>query len=153
MRISEVSRRSGVSATALRYYEKVGLITADRSRNGYRDYTEDILTQLDLIETSKELGLPLAEISQHLSTVRTRSCTAVRDHLEPLLAVQLRRLVDKRDRLERLQRHLAAAHAGLSACPDRDDRCSSKCVLRASPGHTQKGPAQGADHSRPGRST
>ncbi len=53
MRISEVSRRSGVSASALRYYESIGLISPQRARNGYRDYDAEVLSRLDLIEASK----------------------------------------------------------------------------------------------------
>lgn len=133
MRISEVSRRSGVPASALRYYETVGLITARRRRNGYRAYDEDVLARLDLIEASKELGLPLAEIRNHLAELQARSCTAVRDSLRPLLAEQLRRIEDKRARLDRLHRRLTAAEAGLAACPDRDERCSSECALARHP--------------------
>lgn len=136
MRISEVSRRSGIPATALRYYEKFGLISARRARNGYRDYDEDVLARLDLIEASKELGLPLAEIGQHLDVVQTRSCTEVRDSLRPLLARQLRLIEDKRARLDRLHRRLAAAEAGLAACPDRAERCASECALTSLSGAT-----------------
>lgn len=130
MRISEVSRRSGVPATALRYYETVGLITARRARNGYRDYDENVLGRLDLIEASKELGLPLEEIARHLDALQTRSCTEVRDSLRPLLVRQLRQIEEKRARLERLSRRLRAAGAGLASCPDRDELCSSECALR-----------------------
>jgi DNA-binding transcriptional MerR regulator len=133
VRISEVSRRSGIPATALRYYETIGLLTARRSSNGYRDYDEDVLGRLDLIEASKELGLPLEEIARHLDVLQTRSCTEVRDSLRPLLAEQLRQIEDKRARLERLSRRLRAADAGLARCPDRDERCSSECALSSSP--------------------
>lgn len=131
MRISEVSRRSGVPATALRYYETIGLITARRTSNGYRAYDEDILGRLDLIEASKELGLPLETIAQHLQVLQTQSCTDVRDRLLPLLQEQLRKIDDKRARLERLSNRLRAAEAGLAACPDSDDRCSTECALGA----------------------
>lgn len=130
MRISEVSRRSGVPATALRYYEAVGLITVRRASNGYRDYDEDVLGRLDLIEASKELGLPLEEITRHLDALQTLSCTEVRDSLRPLLAEQLRQIEEKQARLERLSRRLRAADAGLASCPDRDALCSSECALR-----------------------
>ena len=130
MRISEVSRRSGVPATALRYYETVGLITARRASNGYRDYDENVLGRLDLIEASKELGLPLEEIARHLDALKTRSCTEVSDSLRPLLARQLRQIEEKRARLDRLSRRLRAADAGLASCPDRDELCSSECALR-----------------------
>lgn len=40
MRIGELSRRTGVPARLLRYYEEQGLISSERSANGYRDYAE-----------------------------------------------------------------------------------------------------------------
>lgn len=133
VRISEVSRRSGVPATALRYYETIGLLTTRRSSNGYREYDEDVLGRLDLIEASKELGLPLEDIARHLDALQTRSCTEVRDRLRPLLAQQLRQIEEKRARLDRLSRRLRAAEAGLAHCPDRDDLCSSECALSPVP--------------------
>lgn len=129
MRISEVSRRSGLPATALRYYESIGLIAANRGSNGYRDYTEDVLDRLELIEASKELGLPLDEIAHHLGVLETRSCTEVRDTLRPLLAEQLRRIEERRRRLEHLLQRVLAADAGLAACGDRATRCAAECAL------------------------
>ena len=136
VRISEVSRRSGVPATALRYYETIGLIAARRAGNGYRDYDDDVLGRLDLIEASKELGLPLEQIVRHLDVLQTRSCTEVRDSLRPLLAEQLREIEEKRVRLESLGRRLRAADAGLAGCPDRDERCSSECAFSPRPDTT-----------------
>lgn len=131
MRISEVSKRSSVPATALRYYESIGLITPGRSSNGYRDYDTDVLARLDLIESSKELGLPLDEIGQHLRTLDTTSCTDVRDGLRPLLAERVRQIDEKRARLEELRVRLARAEHDLAACPDRDERCSTECIFSA----------------------
>jgi DNA-binding transcriptional MerR regulator len=133
VRISEVARRSGVPATALRYYETLGLITAARAANGYRDFDDGVLTRLDLIEASKELGLPLHAIAGHLDTLQTRSCTQVRDDLRPLLADRLRQLQAKQDRLDRLARRLAAADDALARCPDSQAHCQSECALRLSP--------------------
>lgn len=130
MRISDVSKRSGVPATALRYYESIGLITPARSRNGYRDYDADVLARLDLIESSKELGLPLEDIGRHLRALETTSCTDVRDALRPLLAERVRQLDEKRARLDELRSRLDRADHDLAACPDRDERCSTECIFR-----------------------
>jgi len=130
VRISDVSKRSGVSATALRYYESIGLITPGRSGNGYRDYDADVLARLDLIESSKELGLPLEDIGRHLGTLETTSCTDVRDALRPLLAERVRQLDEKRARLDELRSRLDRADHDLAACPDRDELCSTECIFR-----------------------
>lgn len=131
MQISDVSKRSGVSATALRYYESIGLITPGRGSNGYRDYDADVLARLDLIESSKELGLPLEDIGRHLRALETTSCTDVRDSLRPLLAERVRQLDAKRARLDELRSRLDHADHDLAACPDRDERCSTECIFRA----------------------
>lgn len=131
MRISEVGRRSGVSASALRYYESIGLISPHRSRNGYRDYDPEVLSRLDLIEASKELGLPLGDIVRHLQSQESDSCSDVRDKLRPLLIERIRLIDEKRARLDALRARLGRADMGLANCPDSDDHCSTECVFRA----------------------
>lgn len=131
MRISEVSRRSGVSASALRYYESIGLISPHRSRNGYRYYDPEVLSRLDLIEASKELGLPLGDIGRHLRSQESDSCSDVRDKLRPLLIERMRLIDEKRARLDALRARLGRADMGLANCPDSDDHCSTECVFRA----------------------
>ena len=62
MLIGEVARRSGVPAKTLRYYEDIGLLSADRTRSGYRDYRGDILERLAFIRSAQAVGLTLGEI-------------------------------------------------------------------------------------------
>lgn len=142
MRISEVTKHSGVTTTALRYYESIGLIKPRRASNGYRDYDSDVLSRLDLIEASKELGLPLADIGRHLHSLEADSCTDVRDHLRPLLAERVRQIDEKRARLDVLRARLDHADYGLANCPDRDAHCSTECVFRARETPTQSPPDQ-----------
>jgi DNA-binding transcriptional MerR regulator len=53
MRIGEVATRAGVSTKAVRYYESLGLVSAPRRANGYRDYDE---SHAELIREIHELG-------------------------------------------------------------------------------------------------
>lgn len=63
MRIGEVAERAGVSAKALRYYERVGLLPeADRTAGGYRDYPEAVLDRLGFIRAGQAVGLSLGEL-------------------------------------------------------------------------------------------
>lgn len=131
MRISEASRRTGITATTLRYYETLGLITSRRLDNGYRDYDEAALERIELIQASKELGLSLVDVAQHLVTVDTRSCTDVRDTMRPLLAHRLVDIDTKISRLQELRARLTRADHDFAACPDRDEHCTTQCVTAA----------------------
>ena len=63
MKINEVEERVGITKRNIRYYEKEGLLTPGRnSDNGYRDYTEDDVTELKKIKLLRKLDMPLEEI-------------------------------------------------------------------------------------------
>lgn len=67
--ISQVARRSGYAASALRYYEELGLIVADRAPSGRRQYPRSVLRRLAFIRAAQNVGLPLAQIQQQLATL------------------------------------------------------------------------------------
>jgi len=58
MRIGELAQRAGVTAKAVRYYERLGLVTSPRSANGYRDYDEHHLRVVVEIRELGESGIP-----------------------------------------------------------------------------------------------
>lgn len=64
--VTDVSRRSGYAASALRYYEDQGLIDATRSHGGRRRYERSVLRRLAFIRAASNIGLPLAEIRDEL---------------------------------------------------------------------------------------
>ncbi|MGN8257746.1 MerR family transcriptional regulator [Pseudomonas sp. SMSB3] len=70
MNIGELERRSGVGRHTLRYYEHLGLIAANRQANNYRNYTEQTVAELALIQTAQSGGFSLAEIGQILAAKR-----------------------------------------------------------------------------------
>lgn len=61
--IGEVSRRAGVAPTALRYYEKVGLLSAPGRVGGQRRYPESVLRRLRVIQLCKAAGFALDDIA------------------------------------------------------------------------------------------
>ena len=65
--IGEVSRRSGVAASALRFYEERGLITSERSGTGHRRYPRPVLRRVAFIVFAQRVGLTLAEIGAELA--------------------------------------------------------------------------------------
>lgn len=128
MRIAEVVRRSGIPATALRYYESVGLIEAWREPNGYRSFDDAVLDRLSFIKAAKQLDLPLPEIAELLTVVEGDTCTQVREAVRPKLEHRLAE-VDRRLRaLEQLRARLAAATTNVAACPDDGRSCRSECM-------------------------
>ena len=60
--IGEVARRTGVAASALRFYEQHGLISASRTDGNQRRYERATLRRIAFIQAGKAAGIPLAEI-------------------------------------------------------------------------------------------
>lgn len=65
--ISEVSRRSGVAASALRFYEERGLIRSERIGSGHRRYPRAVLRRVAFIVFAQRVGLTLEEIGAELA--------------------------------------------------------------------------------------
>ncbi|MFH8565017.1 redox-sensitive transcriptional activator SoxR [Streptomyces sp. NPDC017988] len=64
--VGELAARSGVAPSALRFYEREGLITARRTSGNQRRYSRDTLRRVAFIRTSQRLGIPLATIREVL---------------------------------------------------------------------------------------
>ncbi|MBV9100356.1 MAG: redox-sensitive transcriptional activator SoxR [Candidatus Dormibacteraeota bacterium] len=64
--ITDVSRRSGFASSALRYYERLGLIAAERSGGGRRRYPRAVLRRLAFIRAARHVGLTLDEVRDAL---------------------------------------------------------------------------------------
>ena len=65
--VSQTAERSGFSASALRYYEREGLIEAERTAGGQRRFHRQELRRLAFIAAARHIGLTLAEIRTALS--------------------------------------------------------------------------------------
>ncbi len=65
--IGEVSRRSGVASSALRFYEQRGLIDSARAGSGHRRYQRSMLRRIAFIVFAQRVGLTLEEIGAELS--------------------------------------------------------------------------------------
>jgi MerR family redox-sensitive transcriptional activator SoxR len=65
--IGEVARRSGVAASALRFYEERGLIVSERLGRGHRRYPRSVLRRIAFIVFAQKVGLTLDEIAALLA--------------------------------------------------------------------------------------
>jgi DNA-binding transcriptional MerR regulator len=64
MDIGEVSKKSGISTSALRYYEEIGLIKSNDRKGLRRQYSERVLETLALITLAKQAGFQLEDLSR-----------------------------------------------------------------------------------------
>ncbi len=64
--IAEVARRSGVAASALRFYEERGLIASERAGSGHRRYARAVLRRIAFVVFAQRIGLTLEEIGGEL---------------------------------------------------------------------------------------
>ena len=63
MKIGQLARHTGLSASRIRYYEKEGLIPSPgRGLNGYREFDQNTVERLRILDLGKSLGFSLAEL-------------------------------------------------------------------------------------------
>ncbi|MFG3268172.1 MULTISPECIES: MerR family transcriptional regulator [Streptomyces] len=114
--IGEVAARSGLAPSALRFYEKRGLIEA-LGRNGLRrTYRPDVLERLALISCARGAGFTIAEIARFL--VADPDDSGLRDRMAAK-AHELDLRIAQLDRLRASLRHAATCtHEPLVECPE-----------------------------------
>ncbi|WP_416563805.1 MerR family transcriptional regulator [Nocardia testacea] len=98
MRIGELAAATGTSRRLLRYYEERGLLTPDRSANGYRRYPESAVRDVARIRRLLAAGLPLRVITDVLECA-CGSAEEVEPCMEPALRAELTTLDGKLDDL------------------------------------------------------
>ncbi|MGH3731480.1 MAG: redox-sensitive transcriptional activator SoxR [Micromonosporaceae bacterium] len=67
--IGELAARTGVAASALRYYERMGLIRAVRTGGNQRRYARSVIRRVSFIRIAQRVGLTLDEIRDALATL------------------------------------------------------------------------------------
>lgn len=121
LRISELAQRVAVSASTVRYYERIGLVPPpQRSASGYRLYGADAEARLLFITRGKRLGLSLEEIADLLAIWDGTNCSPTQDRLSALLAAKQVEIREQIAELERFADQLADVEARLLAAPEVD---------------------------------
>ena len=100
--IGELSARSGVATSALRFYEERRLIAAERTTGNQRVYARPTLRRVAFIRAAQEVGLTLDEIGQALAALPTDRTPMKRDW-ERLSRAWRSRLDERIAELERLR--------------------------------------------------
>ena len=119
--IGEVSRRSGVASSALRFYEERGLIASERVGTGHRRYPQPVLRRIAFIVFAQRIGLSLDEIGAELEGLPADRAPTRRDW--SLLSEGWRDRIDERiAELERLR-------VGLTECIGCGCLSLDRCAL------------------------
>lgn len=129
--IGQVAERSGFSASALRYYEGIGLVEpSTRTGSGYRLYDDASLARLAFIARAKQLGCTLEEITDLVGIWDGGRCGPVQRRFHHLVTDkladterQIAELTMLRDQLVDAARHLDG--------PAVDGPCSAECACLA----------------------
>ena len=121
MKIGEVALRSGLNASALRYYERMGLLSPVHRVGGQRRYPKDALQRVLLICFARDMGFTLGEIKIFLSGLRDDAPIGPRwRSLAQRKIVEVERTIERSRRLKSLLSHLLECHCGsLSICVER----------------------------------
>ena len=123
--IGETAKRSGVAASALRFYEEKGLIASERAGSGHRRYPRPVLRRIAFIVFAQRIGLSLEEIRAELDKLPPHQAPKRRDWSR-LSASWTARIDERIAELERLK-------AGLTECIGCGCLSLDRCKL-ANPG-------------------
>jgi MerR family transcriptional regulator, copper efflux regulator len=129
--IGETAERSGFSASALRYYEGIGLVPPSRRTDaGYRLYDDDTLARLAFIARAKQLGCSLEEITDLAAMWDGERCGPVQRRFHDLITTKIADAERQIAELTALTAQLHEAAARLAG-PATDGPCSTECACLA----------------------
>lgn len=104
MLIGKLSEQVGLSRDTIRFYEKSNFIQSITRNNGYRDYPEFTVQQLELIKVAKSLGFSLAEIKQVSDLLAQGEISS--ENLKELIAKKLTIIDEKIQHLQHIRQLL-----------------------------------------------
>ncbi|WP_066875000.1 MerR family transcriptional regulator [Clostridium mediterraneense] len=105
MTITEVSKKYGLSADTLRYYERVGLIPkVNRNKSGIRDYTERDCGWVEFIKCMRSAGLPIEALIEYVTLYQQGDETI--EARREILIEQRRQLMEKFNEMKSTLEHL-----------------------------------------------
>src|SRR5215813_9912052 len=133
--IGELARRTGLASSALRYYERAGLLSPTARAGGRRYYGSSSAERVALIQLCQDAGFTLREIRALVTAWSRRSRLWA-----PLAKAKLRELdtrIAQAERAKTLVQHaLACPHRNLVTCPNFRAAIKAHLDTRKRPGHT-----------------
>jgi MerR family redox-sensitive transcriptional activator SoxR len=104
--VGQLAQRSGVSVSALHFYEAKGLIRSARTRGNQRRYPREILRRVSVIKVAQRVGVPLAAIREALSVLPSGRAPSAAEwrrlssRWKAELDERIKKLTQLRDRLD-----------------------------------------------------
>ena len=130
--IGEAARRSGFSASALRFYEDIGLVDPPgRTPSGYRLYDDTALARLAFVARAKQLGCSLEEITDLADIWDGQRCGPVQRRFHDLITAKLQDAETQAAELSAFTGQLRVAADLLSSEPI-DGPCGPDCACLTS---------------------
>ena len=127
MNVSELAREVGIAPSAVRFYERRGILpAAPRHGNGYRRYSDDDLCRLKVVVSLRRLGLELSTAGRLAALCQAGECDVMARDLGPLIADQRTAIARTKAELDELDGHLMEVQAMLAADPVQADLCLTK---------------------------
>jgi len=128
LRVSELAGRAGVTPSAVRFYERAGLLSpARRAANGYRVFDESALEELAFVSRAKGIGMSLEDIAGLVAAWPTGECRSLQARLRGFLAVRIAQVREQLAELGAFQAQLQAVLGRLSARDPGPERCGKGC--------------------------
>lgn len=147
MRIGELARLTGLTTKTIRYYEQIGLMQEpDRHPNGYRDYGDGAVEQLQFVRDAQAAGLTLAETGEILGMKAAGESTC--GHTRDLLALHLAEVDAQIDRLLATRNELRAMAERAAAMNPESCNDPARCQVIEARAAAEAAPPRGAPHHR-----
>lgn len=137
--IGELAKETGLTTKTIRFYEEIGLISpATRADNGYRTYAFEMVEELRIIKTVRDLGLPIPEIKKLMVGCGEGGCVHNQEYLAKEIKNYVVILKEKIAQLNNLKNKLETLKVTICDCDDNGE-CKYCCNVLGQIAQTAKG--------------
>lgn len=137
--IGQLAKETGLTTKTIRFYEEIGLIKpAERADNGYRSYPTNMIEELNIIKTVRDLGLPIPEIKKLMIGCSEGGCEHNQEYLAKEIKNYVEILKEKISQLTKLKSKLENLKVSICDCDNQED-CTYCCNVLGQIAHSAKG--------------
>lgn len=137
--VGELAKETGLTTKTIRFYEEIGLIKqAERAENGYRNYPIEMIEELRIIKTVRDLGLPIPEIKKLMVGCEDGGCLHNQEYLSKQIKNYVEILRTKIAQLTKLKNKLEELKVAVCDCDDQGE-CKYCCNVLGQIAQAAKG--------------